>query len=191
MSKTAELDSTYYFYGPARYWGAYYSALPSFAGQDLEKSADYFAASLSAAPNYFGTRVLRAEYLTVLTGDVATFTSDLDFVINGDPTVEPAVAAENAKEQEKATALLARMHELFDKKTLEAAAAAKPAAPAEEAPAEEAPAEEAAPATEAPAKAAEAATAEEAPAKAAEAATTTEAPAKAAEAATATEAAGE
>jgi len=145
MSKTEELDSTYYFYGPARYWGAYYSALPSFAGQDLDKSADYFAASLSAAPNYFGTRVLRAEYLTVLTGDVATFTSDLDFVINGDPNVEAAVAAENGKEQEKAKALLARMNELFDKKTLEEAAAAKAAAPAA-APAEEA---EAAPAEEA------------------------------------------
>ena len=39
MSKTEELDSTYYFHGPARYWGAYYAALPSFAGQDLDKSS--------------------------------------------------------------------------------------------------------------------------------------------------------
>jgi hypothetical protein len=161
MKKTEELDPTYYYHGPARYWGAYYAALPSFAGQDLDKSAEYFAASLSASPDYFGTRVLRAEYLTVLTGDVATFKSDLNTVINGDPNKEAGVAAENAKEQEKAKALLARMGELFDRQTLEAAAAAEAAAPAEDAAADEAPAEDAA-ADEAPA---EDAAADEAPAE--------------------------
>ena len=56
---------------------------------------------MSASPNYFGTRVLRAEYLTVLTGDVATFKSDLNFVINGDPNSEPSIAAEKCPRGKK------------------------------------------------------------------------------------------
>lgn len=113
MSKVEELDPTYNNYGPARYWGAYYSALPSFAGRDFEKSAEYFEASIQGAPNYLGTRVLRAEYLAVGTADEGMFDTDLNFVLKADPNAVEGFEAENAKEIEKAKALMEKKHELF------------------------------------------------------------------------------
>jgi hypothetical protein len=121
MSKTEELDPTYYNYGPSRYWGAYYAALPSFAGQDLDKSEQYFAASIDGAPDYLPTRALRAEYLWVLRDNVKGFEEDLNHVINADPNGLPATLAENTIEQGKAKALLTKKSELFSKKALEEA----------------------------------------------------------------------
>lgn len=113
MSKVEELDPTFFHYGPARYWGAYYAALPSFAGRDLDKSASYFQASIDGAPNYLATRVLRAEYLHVGTQNAAKFEEDLNAVIAADANVEASLVPENTKAQEMAKALLARKAELF------------------------------------------------------------------------------
>lgn len=123
VSKVEELDPSYFHYGPARYWAAYYAALPSFAGQDLDKSAEYFDAAINAAPFYLATRVLRAEYWSVSTQNVAQFDEDIAFVLGADPDMKPEadVTAENVLEIEKAKALKAKRHELFDKKALEAA----------------------------------------------------------------------
>jgi len=121
VTKAEELDPTYYHYGPARYWAAYYSALPSFAGQDYEKSASYFDAAIEAAPYYLPTRVLRAEYLAVGTQDVKMFDSDLDFVLSADPNMNPdaGITAENIKDIDKAKGILAKRHELFDRQALD------------------------------------------------------------------------
>ena len=121
ISKVEELDPEFFYYGPARYWGAYYSALPSFAGQDFEKSAEYFAASLEGAPEYLGTRVLRAEFLAVPTSDLRTFDRDLRAVLRADPGDDPDIAPENAMEQAKAKRLLEERSTLFGRRTLEAA----------------------------------------------------------------------
>jgi hypothetical protein len=123
MTKTEELDPTYYHYGPARYWGAYYAALPSFAGRDLDKSAEYFAASIQAAPYYLPTRVLRAQYLAVATQDVALFDADLKYVLDANADSKPAagITPENVKDQGKAQKLLDTRHELFDSKAIEEA----------------------------------------------------------------------
>jgi len=126
VARADELDPQFFHYGPARYWGAYYSVLPSFAGQDLEKSSAYFKESLDGAPNYLATRGLRAEHLAVKTQDPALFESDLDFILAFDVTEEPEMLPENSIEKAKAAALLARMAELFDSKTLEAYQASKP-----------------------------------------------------------------
>ncbi|MBT3217980.1 MAG: hypothetical protein HN348_02735 [Proteobacteria bacterium] len=98
-----------------------YSTTPQLATvcQDADKSEEYFAASLDGAPNYLGTRVLRAEYLWVLRQDAQKFEEDLGFVIDGNPNSLASVAAENAKEQEKAQHLLAQKGKLFSKKDLE------------------------------------------------------------------------
>lgn len=123
ISKAEEFDPTYFNYGPARYWGAYYSALPSFAGQDFEKSAQYFSASIDGAPYYLATRVLRAELLAVGKGDVKLFDSDLTFVLSAKADLKPeaGITPENLREIEKAKALLARRAELFDKDKIAAA----------------------------------------------------------------------
>lgn len=121
VAKAEELDPTYYHYGPARYWAAYYAALPSFAGQDYEKSASYFDAAIEAAPYYLPTRVLRAEYLAVGTQDVSLFDTDLAAVIQADPNGNPdaGITAENIKDIEKAKKLVAKRAEFFDKQALE------------------------------------------------------------------------
>ncbi len=153
ITRAEELDPTYYHYGPARYWGAYYSVLPSFAGQDLDKSAKYFEESLAGAPDYLPTYFLRAELLAVKTQDPALFERDLRHIMAADAAKVEDVRSENTLEQVRAPKLLDKMPELFDKKTLEAYEAVRPefpdvaeapaeAPPAEEPPAEEPPAEE-------------------------------------------------
>jgi hypothetical protein len=113
MTRVDELEPSFFHYGPARYWGAYYAALPSFAGKDLEKSKTYLAASIEGAPNYLGTRVIRAEFLATQTRDLALFDAELKYVLEADPNALPEVAAENAKEQEKARKLQAKRADLF------------------------------------------------------------------------------
>jgi hypothetical protein len=112
---------TFWYYGPARYWGAYYSIAPGMAGGDPKKSPAYFEASIKGEPRYLGSYVLRAENTAVKLQDVKTFDDDIEFVLNFDVSSFPELAPENAKEQEKARILKGQRAELFDKKALEAA----------------------------------------------------------------------
>ncbi|MEZ4316538.1 MAG: TRAP transporter TatT component family protein [Myxococcota bacterium] len=118
MTKVEELDPQYYHYGPARYWGAYYAALPSFAGQDLDKSKQYFDAAIEGAPYYLPTQALRAEFWAIPAQDPKQFKTDLDNVIAADANAKPEVAPENTLEQRKAKLLLEKMNEFFDKKAM-------------------------------------------------------------------------
>lgn len=103
-----------FFYGAAdRYWGAYYAALPSFAGQDLGRSAESFDASIENSPDYLGTRVLKAEYWAVKTQNRPAFEALLNEVVNADASADPDIQPENEAEQAKARALLANMDDLF------------------------------------------------------------------------------
>lgn len=103
-----------FFYGAAdRYWGAYYAALPSFAGRDLDRSAQHFDKSIEIAPEYLGTKVLKASYWAVGTQNAAAFDALLNEVISADPNVDPLIAPENRAEQDKARALLAQKADLF------------------------------------------------------------------------------
>jgi tetratricopeptide (TPR) repeat protein len=131
MSRIEELEPTYYNNGPARYWGAYYAALPSFAGQDYALSAEYFEKSIAGSPHYLPTRVLRAADHSVPLGDVKQFDADLLYVLAANPNERPDadVMPENVRDQQKARDLFARRGELFDKKVL-AEAGPAPAAPA-------------------------------------------------------------
>ena len=113
MARVEELDASYYHAGPHRYWGAYYAAIPSFAGRDLDKSRAEFDKSIEMAPNYLATRVLLAEYWAIKMQDKAVFEENLKYVINADPTTAADVIPENKAEQAKAKALLANMSEYF------------------------------------------------------------------------------
>lgn len=118
IGRAEELDPEYFHFGPARYWGAYYSALPSFAGQDLDKSLMMFEQSITGAPGYLGTYVLRAEGPHVLRQDAVAFKADIDLVLAADPNAVEGIEPENAMEQAKAQRLLESMPELFDKEAL-------------------------------------------------------------------------
>lgn len=121
IGRVEELEPTFFYYGPARYWGAYYAVLPSFAGQDFARSGQYFQASIDGAPNYLPTRGLRAENLAVKTQDVKLFRADLKAILAFDVTTAPDVQPENTLEQAKAKALLAQEGELFDAAVIAAA----------------------------------------------------------------------
>lgn len=121
ISTVESLEPKYYFDGPPRYWGAYYSVLPSFAGRDLEKSGEYFEKTMAGSPSYLGSYVLRAENLAVANQDVKQFDADLETVLEFDLSTLPELAPENGREQVKAKRLVAERGDLFDKKALEAA----------------------------------------------------------------------
>ena len=168
VAKVEELDPTYYHYGPARYWAAYYAALPSFAGQDLDKSGEYFDTAVKAAPYYLPTRVLRAEYHSVGTQNATQFAEDLMYVLNADPDGKPnaGITPENRKEMEKAQSLWDKRGELFEKDAVAEAEAVAERFKVSKPEPTEAPEAEAAPTVtkpEADAEAAEEAPADEAP----------------------------
>lgn len=113
MTRVGELDGTYYYNGADRYWGAYYAAIPSFAGQDLAKSKEYFDKAIAAHPNFLGTHVLLAEEWSVKKQDKATFQKELDWVLAQPADIIPDVKPEAEAEQRKARALIAAMGDKF------------------------------------------------------------------------------
>lgn len=98
-----------FFYGAAdRYFGAYYSIAPSFAGGDLDKSQSHFDASLRIAPNYASTYILVAEFLAPKKQDEAMFDENIAKVLAMPDDVIPEVAAETIAEKKKAVLLQKR-----------------------------------------------------------------------------------
>ncbi len=114
MNRCLALDENYFFAAPHRYFGAFYARAPDFAGGDLEKSAYHFRISLERAPNYFATRVLRAEFLATKRQDRTLYQEDLNWVLSHDPAAEPEVEPENRLEQQKARKLLNEINERFE-----------------------------------------------------------------------------
>jgi hypothetical protein len=146
IGRVEELDNTYYYAATDRYWGAYWSAIPSFAGRDLDKSRGYFTKAIEAEPDHFGNRVLLASYWAEKTQDVSVFDENIVYVLSNCPNTLDGLIPEQEAEQRKAQSLLDRRDELF----IDAGTVAAPEITAPDcAPAvESAPAEEAAEATE-------------------------------------------
>ena len=113
MTRVAELEPTFFYSGPDRYWGAYFAAIPSFAGQDLGKSKEYFDKAIGTYPDYLGTHVLLAEQWAVKKQDKATFEKELNWVLAQPVDTIPEVKPEMEAEQRKAKALLDTTGDLF------------------------------------------------------------------------------
>ena len=113
MTRVGELDPSYYFNGPDRYWGAYYAVIPSFAGQDLNKSKEYFDKAIAANPEFLGTHVLLATEWAVKKQDKETFTKELNAVLAADAGVIADVKPEAEAEQRKAKLFLDTMDDYF------------------------------------------------------------------------------
>lgn len=113
MEWVTEQDETFYYGGPRRYWGAYYSIAPSFAGGDTEVSWQNYQKSLAIAPDFLGTKVLMADTYATKIQDRALYERLLNEVIAADPTVIPDVVPEQRVEQVKAKELLAKVDDLF------------------------------------------------------------------------------
>ena len=113
MERALELDPTYFYGGPDRYFGAYYAIAPAFAGGDLDKSLAHYQKSLEIAPNYAGTYVLMAENLAYKKQDRKMFEENLKKVLEMPDDVIPELVAETRVEKGKAKELLAQIDELF------------------------------------------------------------------------------
>ena len=111
MHRIATLDEDYYYGGPTRFIGTFYSRLP---GDPLDRAKSNFDQSLSDSPDYLGTRVLRARYYHTKLGNQDLFEEDLKYVINADPSILPDAMPENLFEQEKAKELLKHTSILFE-----------------------------------------------------------------------------
>ncbi len=98
-----------YFYGAAdRYFGAYFSIAPSFAGGDLDRSWKHFQASLKIEPNYAATLILIAEFLAPKRQDEAQFDEMVARVLAMPDDIIPEMAAETIAEKKKAEQLKQR-----------------------------------------------------------------------------------
>jgi hypothetical protein len=113
VTRAGELEPTFFYSGPDRYWGAYYAAIPSFAGQDLTRSREHFDKAIAAYPDYLGHHVLLAEQWAVKKQDKETFERELNWVIQAPTDRLPEVAPEAEAEKRKAAALLAKQGDLF------------------------------------------------------------------------------
>ncbi|RMG20530.1 MAG: hypothetical protein D6729_02595 [Deltaproteobacteria bacterium] len=113
MERALELDPTYFYGGPDRYFGAYYAIAPAFAGGDLEKSLAHYEKSLQIAPNYAGTYVLMAENLAYKKQDRKMFEENLKKVLEMPDDIIPELVAETRVEKQKAKELLDQIDELF------------------------------------------------------------------------------
>lgn len=114
MTHVLELNPTFYFGGPHRYFGAFYARAPSFAGGDLDRSKDHFEKSLQMEPNYFATHTLYAADWAVKAQDREAFDEHIEYVLTNDPDALPPVAPENRCEQKKAEELKEKAFELFE-----------------------------------------------------------------------------
>ncbi len=113
MKRVTELDITFFYGAPDRYWGAFYAVIPSLMGGSLEKSKEHFEKSLKIAPYYLETKVLYAEFYAVRKEDKKLFKKLLNEVLKGDVTVYPDVVPEQKAAQDKARELLKKIDKLF------------------------------------------------------------------------------
>ena len=111
MHRISTLDEDYYYGGPARFFGMFYSRLP---GVPLDRAKLNFDQSLQHNPNFFGTKFLRSRYFHTKLGNRELFEEDLQFIINGDPSLLPDAMPENLFEQQKAKKLLRDVTILFE-----------------------------------------------------------------------------
>lgn len=99
--------------GPDRWWGAHFARLPAFDGGDRLRARDHFEAAARHGAGRLATYRVRAERLAVANGDRDAFLADLTAVLAPTGPLAPGYEVENAREQARARALLARVDALF------------------------------------------------------------------------------
>ena len=123
MQRCETLDPTGEFYhgGVLRYWAAFYSIAPGFAGGDLVKARSYFDKAIAKAPYNMATKVLWAENLSVKEDKQDEFNTLLKEVLDFDVTAWTAdnpeagadLGPELVREKEKARRILAKAADLL------------------------------------------------------------------------------
>jgi hypothetical protein len=113
MERILELDPEFYYGAADRYFGAFYSLLPGIAGRDTDRSAEHFEKSLSIAPEYLGTRVVKAQFLAPALDDVDMYREELQTVLDAPDTDNPDIAPENRAAKRTAKKMLGEIDDIF------------------------------------------------------------------------------
>jgi len=109
-----KLDESWFYGAGHRSLGAFWSALPSISGRDLDKSMKHFEKSLAFGKDYFATRVLIADIWARNANDGKRYKKELKLVLETKAEALPECAQENRVEQRKAKKLLEEYSEYFD-----------------------------------------------------------------------------
>ncbi len=113
MTRIRELDAKFFYSAADRYFGAFYSALPSIAGKDVEKSKKHFEIALSTSPEYLSNKVVKAQFLAIELDDRDMYESLLKEVSAADAGSNPDIGPENRAAQRTAKKMLAEIDEIF------------------------------------------------------------------------------
>ena len=104
-----EVQPDYFYHGPDRYWGAYYSPIPSFSV--ATSTSPRHSTSIEGSPQYLGTGARRNTW-AVNSQDKETHLRMLQAVIELIPATTD-IGPENRAEQAKAKKLLGKADERF------------------------------------------------------------------------------
>lgn len=117
MDHVYALDKAYYYNGADRYFGAYYAIAPKAFGGDLGKSKEHFEASMSAYPEFIGTKVLKADAYAChkKVEDEQMYEQLLAEVIAADPKAIPEIEPEALVEQAKAKEMQGNFEDFCDR----------------------------------------------------------------------------
>ena len=109
-----ELAEDYYAGGVHRFFGAYWIAIPSFAGKDVDKGKLHFERAIALFPDHLETKVMYADYYARDLQDKELFVSLLQSVVDAplDPT--DTYHFEHLVAQADAARLLAEADAIFD-----------------------------------------------------------------------------
>jgi hypothetical protein len=113
MERILELDRPYFHYAADRFFGAFYSALPSIAGKDLDKSKSHFESAVKNAPEYLANKLLMADFLAVQVEDEKLYRQLLKEVLDGAEGDDPDYAPENRTSKLHAKRLLELVDDRF------------------------------------------------------------------------------
>lgn len=105
-----DIDENYYYAGCYRFWGALPTKVPF---GDLNDAKAQFEKGIELVPNYFGTRVLMAEYYATKAQDREVYETQLKYVAGSDEKIIPEVQAENHWEVINAKKMLEEIDDLF------------------------------------------------------------------------------
>lgn len=113
MEYVEQYDPTYYFGGPDRYFGVYYTKLP-FPGGNPPEAERRFLAGIEAYPEYLETRVLYGEDFAQSQQNRAVAEEQLRIVVEADLSALPEeLLPENTNAQRRAQWLLDNLDEYF------------------------------------------------------------------------------
>jgi tetratricopeptide (TPR) repeat protein len=111
MTRVSELDSTFYYNGPDRYFGAYKTRLP-IGNPDMDAARAHFESAVEGAPEFLESRVVFVEEWAMREDDHELAVEQLHAVLAFDLESAPEILPENENAQRRARALLAQLSEM-------------------------------------------------------------------------------